>query len=183
MYIIDNVLDENQYKQLNDAIMDVSFPWYYNPSSYHPDSPLELSGRIVDYPQLVHRVFDYDEIRSPVFNNILPIVRRIEHTKLLRIKINLNFQDLEMTDDSYSVPHIDHHEKHSVTAVYYLNDADGDTFLFNEPFGTPFEQLTIKERISPKKNSLVVFSSETMHSGSTPKKCKRRVVININLRN
>jgi hypothetical protein len=180
VYIIEDVLNDIQYKELSDIVMGVNFPWHYNPSSYL-NEPIESVGRVVDYPQFVHRVFDSGETRSNIFSYVLPIVRRIEHTKLLRVKINLNVQDFEMKDDSYSVPHVDLHEKNCVTAVYYLNDSDGDTYLFNEPFGTPFEELTVKERITPKKNSLVVFPSDTLHSGNTPRKCKRRVVININV--
>ena len=181
MYIIEDVLTAEQFNELSDIVMGVSFPWFYNQSSVYIGEPMKTEGKVVDYPQMVHRVFDDGEIRSNIFHKVLPIAMRIPHSKLIRIKMNLNFQDSEMQEDSYSVPHLDTHEENSLTAVFYMNDSDGDTYLFNEPEGTPFDKLTVKHRVSPKKNSLVVFPSNTLHSGNTPRKFKRRVVININV--
>jgi len=181
MYIIEDVLTDVQFNQLSDVVMGTSFPWFYNPSSVYIGEPMATNGKVVDYPQFVHRVYDDGEVRSNIFPFIVPIVTKIPHSRIVRVKMNLNFHDAEMKEDSYSVPHVDTYEKDCVTAVFYVNDSDGDTYLFNEPEGTPFDQLTVKHQVSPKKNSLVVFPSNTLHSGNTPRLYKRRVVININV--
>ena len=161
--------------------MGNTFPWYYNESSSFGGDAIVKNGNIVDYPQLVHRVYDNEEILSTLFTHVLPIVMKIEHKQIVRIKLNLNFHDEEMEENSYSVPHLDTNENNCLTAIFYMNDSDGDTYLFNEPEGTPFNELTVKKRITPKRNSLLVFPSDTLHSGNTPRKFKRRVVININV--
>jgi Rps23 Pro-64 3,4-dihydroxylase Tpa1-like proline 4-hydroxylase len=63
--------------------------------------------------------------------------------------------------------------------VYYCNDSDGDTFLFNEFYdGKNPDKLTIAQRVTPKKNRCVVFESNRMHASSSPIYSKDRRIIN-----
>jgi hypothetical protein len=64
--------------------------------------------------------------------------------------------------------------------VYYVNDSDGDTFLFNEFYesGKVPELFTLYNRVSPKKNRLVIFESNRYHASSNPKLNQDRFIIN-----
>jgi hypothetical protein len=62
--------------------------------------------------------------------------------------------------------------------VYYLNDSDGDTFLFNEKYGDGFSDFTVMERISPKKNRAVIFEANRYHASSNPSQAENRYVLN-----
>jgi hypothetical protein len=75
-------------------------------------------------------------------------------------------------------------ETRNVSAVFYLNDSDGDTIIYNERQkydGEPVpDTLTIKKRISPKSNRLVLFSGNYWHTGESPRQNNRRVILNSN---
>jgi len=64
--------------------------------------------------------------------------------------------------------------------VYYCNDSDGDTFLFNEFFeqGTLPSRLTLAQRVTPRKNRAVIFESNRYHASSNPRKSSERIIIN-----
>jgi hypothetical protein len=68
--------------------------------------------------------------------------------------------------------HIDNIFDHLVL-IYYVNDSDGDTFLFDD------EGEVIKQ-ISPKKGRVVVFDGSIKHAGGYNKE-KPRAVINFNV--
>jgi hypothetical protein len=63
--------------------------------------------------------------------------------------------------------------------VYYCNDSDGDTFLFEE-FHYPIipDSLTVHKLVSPKQNRAVIFESNRWHSSSNPRISPNRFVIN-----
>jgi len=65
--------------------------------------------------------------------------------------------------------HIDYETPHTV-CLYYVNDTDGDTFIFAN------DKKTITQRISPKKNRCVVFDGLTYHASSAPTKDKRAII-------
>ena len=60
------------------------------------------------------------------------------------------------------------------TGIYYVNDCDGDTFLFD---GT--KEIA---KISPKKGRIVIFDGKTLHAGSHPYLSDFRMVINFNFK-
>ena len=78
----------------------------------------------------------------------------------------------------YNQPHVDE-EFPSWSIVYYLNDSDGDTFIFIEMYDktTPLK-LTVKERVSPKKNRAVLFEANRYHASSNPVVSQARFVLN-----
>jgi len=83
-------------------------------------------------------------------------------------------------------PHVDFpYIKHN-SAIFYINDSDGDTILYNEecPVGSK-EQLTLDDlteckRITPKANRLLLFEGNYWHTGESPVDHARRVIFNMN---
>jgi len=67
--------------------------------------------------------------------------------------------------------HTDTKEPHTV-CLYYVNDADGDTFFFDK-------SGQIVERISPKKGRMVVFDGVTLHASSMPVESSHRISLNL----
>jgi hypothetical protein len=106
-----------------------------------------------------------------------------------RIRIGL----IPATETTYEHdPHIDLDLPH-ITALYYINDCDGDTVLYNESYDPEFYEhsqyylkhhlkgkLTERVRIKPKANRLVVFDGLIYHNSSTPTTSSSRVVMNAN---
>jgi uncharacterized Fe-S cluster protein YjdI len=84
----------------------------------------------------------------------------------------------------YDNIHIDIGYEHLV-CLYYVNDTDGDTFLFNKtkkdgPIPND-GKLEILKRVSPKKGRAVLFDGSRYHSSSGPSK-DIRCIINFNIK-
>jgi hypothetical protein len=73
--------------------------------------------------------------------------------------------------------------------IYYLNDSDGDTRIFDQEFEATtnnfgighHDTFTTKHQITPKANRLLWFNGFRYHTASNPINSNRRVILNINL--
>src|SRR6185503_17831028 len=92
------------------------------------------------YPGFGHLAFHADEndpVISPMSSLLLPILyvfcekANIEYRALLRIRVGLFTKTV--TEAKHHNPHVDYDEPHR-TAVYYVNDGDGDTYIFDQTF-------------------------------------------------
>jgi hypothetical protein len=104
--------------------------------------------------------------------------------ELQRIKLNFNPQVKNKFKEKCMHPHCDMNED-GFTAIYYLNDSDGDTLIFNEKTMEPFlngEELSIKQRVKNKRGRLVMFNQDYLHAGMLPIKSDYRIVINFNFK-
>lgn len=101
----------------------------------------------------------------------------IQSRAILRAKANLTTQDV---NNKYVAPHIDHFFDHNVF-LYYVNDSDGDTILYNEKWQELGEVRTLTEntRISPKAGRAILFDGRTYHTPLVPQTSPFRVVINL----
>ena len=77
----------------------------------------------------------------------------------------------EYIGEGVDTPHLDRTEPHLVF-LYYVNDSDGDTLLFND-------KLDIIRRVKPKKGRMLLFEGNTLHTSSHPTKSDYRMCINI----
>jgi hypothetical protein len=102
----------------------------------------------------------------------------IEVKEILRIKANI----LNKTDKQNHIhpPHVDFPNSHMVL-LYYVNDSDGDTVIFDQDHHSKkIPELTVNRTISPKAGAAILFDGLTYHSSSSPKNAKERIVLNIN---
>lgn len=147
----------------------------------------------VDYGQFVSTIIDADGRPTP-FNDYINFLRplcyavqdRVPDIKLnniFRCKANILVQQRDALKDHYNIPHYDYAKADAWSLIYYIDDSDGDTFIFNEfqdlkdKTYRP-EKLTIAERITPKKNRAVLFESARYHASSNPIETKARFVYN-----
>ena len=109
-----------------------------------------------------------------------------EVDKVMRLKFNLLTPHPRFKEGQYNVPHIDNPqwavEDNQWNLIYYPEDSDGDTIFFNEKFDGKFlkEDLTIRERITPKNNTAVMFKGNIWHTSSNPIYTDWRIVLNAN---
>jgi len=77
--------------------------------------------------------------------------------------------------------HVDFVIPHTAS-VFYVNESDGDTILYNVKIDDVANYKDLKEygRVSPKANRLVLFDGDTLHTGCSPTKHKSRIIINSN---
>ena len=161
---------------------NTSFPWYFNSRTGAPIKDVTFK----DTSQLVHvfwanpREFQNDHVSQywGLVRPILYFVRDkcdIEYKTIIRVKANLLIPQLNFTEDDFNLPHVDHADKKNyLNIIYFVNDSDGDTFIFD---GDP-PSLTIKQRITPEANSILIFDGDLYHASSNPIKSNKRIVIN-----
>lgn len=103
---------------------------------------------------------------------------------ILRIKINCQTRSQFANYDINSCNdiHIDNEVPNNKTLVYYINDSDGDTFLFDKLFDGKTDHYDVKTlmQVHPKKGRAIVFDSWRFHAPSNPLFSQRRYVLNIN---
>ena len=83
------------------------------------------------------------------------------------------------------MPHVDIEDGGGLTGIYYINDSDGDTVIFNEKDNTPIrnnEEISVRKVIKNKRGRLVLFDQSLLHAGCPPIKSNQRLVINFNIK-
>ena len=105
--------------------------------------------------------------------------------QLIRIKANLLTPNPnpEYDETSFHYPHIDFYNDHHVL-VYYVNDSDGDTIIFDQKWEPSNDgsivPLTIKQRIAPKRGRIAYFNGRYYHTSTNPMHHSERIILNLN---
>ena len=189
--VLDNVIPEDAQDKLWDMMQDYRFSWHYGPSNIYEDENNNdqcfRDSNTIDSFQFTHLLLNsVISYRQQLFDNFtepLSVAFKslgMEHRTLIRVKCNLLTNNRNFEKEAYNPPHVDGEFSHWVV-VYYVNDSDGDTVIFNETYGSKFDKLTVKQRVSPKKGRAVAFPGKYFHASCNPIKTDVRCVINMNL--
>jgi len=143
MKIIDNFLDQKDFKHIKNVMMGRHFPWYYGYCANNGKDNLS------------HLTYTFytTEYTNPVNGEITlvkPILDKLNYTALIRVKANLTYPSINKKD----FYHVDNHFKNTTTAVYYL-DNNG---------GTKFKIKSKIKHIKSKANRIVIFPTHIAHS-------------------
>jgi hypothetical protein len=186
----DNFVDENTIAKIEHLITgwnNQPIGWVFAPAS---NTENEDGGAIIDKNVFEHPMFVAvltQEHQHPLRKEIISLAEsffrknKILFSEILRIKINIVPMAPLSSYGKYQMPHIDTDRDHKVF-LYYVNDADGDTILFNEmkedgkPTPTKF---TEKRRVTPKRGRGLVFDGSNYHAPTAPVSSIYRCVINI----
>ena len=119
-------------------------------------------------------------LSMPIVEKMMKITNQEFSVERIRAGMFVNSKE-----NGIHFPHVDYYKPH-YTILYYVNDSDGDTFLFNEKAEGNKEasypdSLSIMKRISPKMGRAVIFDGLTFHSSSSQQTHNERLVLNINL--
>ena len=150
------------------------------------DEKFKAPGANYDGPQYGFYYFalNSDGVKSPIFDKVLPLLYALEEKTGITVKEVYRIRIALTTTVGKEVqhhPHVDDYDPHKVL-LYYVNDSDGDTFMFNEmysPDEEPLSEFTIKERVTPKKGRAIIFDGLTYHNSSKPVNNTARYIINI----
>jgi hypothetical protein len=189
--VFDDVITKDYQRYILNLVNEEDFPLYFRPNtvSYnYSDVKQNIHG-------FTHQLFENNKSVSPYFNTIYPMVLSITEktgvrfNTLERMRFNFVLGNSESKID-YHMPHVDNYSPHLV-AIYYVNDCDGDTVIFDQFLEVPlsekddemlqFNTWTVKKRIEPKMGRLVVFDGRYYHASSYTKTQPYRCVINMNL--
>jgi hypothetical protein len=193
--IYNNILSKDLYNNLLDLVQSKRFFWYYqsNIAYTNPVESIQDPNSITSFG-LTHNVWDAElgqvsealQYMGPIVESFQELAK-IKINNFIRIKINLLVPIPGNTVNKYNGSHVDQYSPHK-SMIYYLNDSDGDTFIFNEKYDStdqstwpPLLAPTIKERITPRANSLYYLENGfNYHSSSNPINTERRFTINFN---
>lgn len=179
---IPNIVDLEYQTKLYNTVTSVEFPWHYlEDTTYERATKPSIST-----PGFTHLLFSNDGKQSEYFNLFKPVfengcaavglkpisVMRFRLGFLLKTRYNLPHQPYV-----YNEPHVDFEVDH-YTALYYVNDADGDTVLFNQTEPSP--SYTQKLAISPDRGKFAVFNGRHYHASTCPKMKPSRIVLTMN---
>lgn len=184
---LDNFLPSDYIDRLEKYLMHPSFPWALTLDSvYGAEGNIEKSGAVGFYHNVV---FNNDQC-SEDLSKIEPILlaletalnRKLEVDIVQRIRVGLFTCH---ADPSPHSPHIDAYFPHW-TAVYYVNNSDGDLTIYEEtwpkllPDQAKFSRLTVKKKIKPAKGKIVLFPGNHYHASSYPTVSPLRIAITFN---
>lgn len=191
--VIDDVIPLALQNTIESILLSANFPLYWNANTviyeenkFNPALFWDKNTR--DSAQLTHavvmngsQVSDYWSVLRPIL--YYTIAKTDKELEVLRCKVNLNFPHKQFTDTQYLPPHIDTVDQADFTAIYYVNDADGDTMFFETPTQNKTDDaFTVKNSVTPKKGRMVFFDNKTVHCGKPPQQTDARCVINFNFK-
>ena len=178
--IIDNLIEESQENYLEELFLSATFPWFYQKSTIDQNGAKNFpTKQSLDTGFFAHIFAQGSCVNSSEYYiKLLPIFAALQAKNVniinqIVVRANLTFPDPRHKPGNYKVPHNDTNQSGAVTAIYYVNDSDGDTLFFDG-------DLNIVKRVSPKKGRAVLFDSCHIHSSESNIDTQTRCVINFN---
>ena len=188
--ILDDVIPKVQQDKIESLLLGHRTSWVYMHDIALSKEDMARNGITQRTPGMAsyfndelikyHNKFMFDEMKIIAHAAAKKINFPLK--KILASRSFLHFPTREELHKKYDNVHVDHTFDHLV-CLYYVNDTDGDTFIFNKKIDSNevkvFDnELKIQKRISPKKGRLILFDSTYLHTGSPPRKHKTRLVLN-----
>jgi hypothetical protein len=193
--IIDNFLPTVEFLKLQEIVMSTQFPWFYIDAVSLPPGGTKIKDSLAietdGFNHVIHdrewNVTSFAHEYFDVFFDQLKNQLGFTKENIIRSRASMKTPKVGFTQDNYNLPHVDYYYPHH-SLIYYMNDSDGDTRVFDQWFtpipgqvGIGYDRFTTEARISPKANRLVWIDGLQYHTASNPINSSRRVIININL--
>jgi hypothetical protein len=186
--VYDDLISKEQQDEIESLHTGPYFGWYLaNTPGHYTVDPLESGSlknhniAVKDNVLLTHDfiiggqiVSGYFDIIEKLFKNFVKSTN-IKIEGFYRIKSNLQLKSSTPNTEFCNTPHVDSWNDHTVV-IYYVNDSDGDTRIFDNVNG---EYKPIKI-IEPKRGRFILFNGKYYHAGAHPDNHDKRIVINFN---
>ena len=186
---IDDIIPKLYQNQIEAETMSDRMAWFFS-----LETGRDAEHRVdTSYSGFSHTVFHTNDGKpsdAAMTALLLPLLfafcERTRHpfSRLLRIRLGL-FPRANI-DALHHNPHVDFYQPH-YNALYYVNDSDGDTVVFNETFEqVPQDQslayaraqkFTVAKRIAPKKGKIIGFDGKHYHASMHPMQSSHRIAI------
>tara|TARA_Y100000004_G_C8953930_1_gene429878 strand:+ start:1444 stop:2115 length:672 start_codon:yes stop_codon:yes gene_type:complete len=148
-----------------------------------------LKQKEKDHNKKIYTKFS-PQIQTGAFKLIIPLLDQIQnhfpkgmYVHPIRIKCNLRYRR-KLADKT--LPHVDKFQainSNFFSAVYYLDNSDGNTILFKEFAETSSDidvtKLNVLAKVKPHRNRIVIFHSSRVHAGLSPALSDTRRIINL----
>ena len=191
--VIDDVIPTALQNTFEKIFLGSDFPVYLNTGTVlyvenSDNKDLFHDKNTKDSAQFTHAIIRNEIQTSEYWSLIRPllyfvIAKTNKELEIVRCKINITCPHAQYLKTQYFPPHIDAAPNANFTAIYYVNDSDGDTLFFETPNQNIINgEFIIKQQVTPKKGRMVFFNKDTVHCGKPPSHTDARCVININFK-
>lgn len=201
--VVDDFLPEAFQNEIQKVIE--SMPWYWVetvslfPADRYHDAGLPFEDpRVSDAFAFTHICFSDGRVQSQYYEFFRTILRflemklGIEVIEVIRIRLRLTPQFPGHKEGMFNAPHVDIGSTEPFrTLVYYVNDSDGDTVIFNRKYDNTNRPVVLNKNEpdlqpiftnTPKKGSGVYFDGQYYHAGNSPLTVRSRCIINFDFR-
>lgn len=182
----DDFLSTAEIDEIKDFLLNPNTPWIYSEQTNSLEEGIAVANSklVKASGQFFYHILGNGQ--PPIVGNeifINAIKKFNDKNGLLtyiitRIKANKVMRDQD-SEGRHHLPHVDSGQKHLVF-LYYVNDSDGDTVIFDKKFGDNLDDMNIVRRISPKAGAAIVFDGSMYHASSSPSVSEYRCVVNAN---
>jgi hypothetical protein len=178
---IKDFVNREYQDQIYTYLTDIKFDWHFM-----EDTTFERANTPETSTPCFANLLYYPQAECPHLDFFKPLIENIEEqtqlkiSNLLRVRagflMNTKFS-LPSMPYRHNIPHRDYDQEHYV-AIYYVNDADGDTVIFRETEKAQKYYPLHKSR--PEKGKLLLFNGWHYHASTCPKVFTKRIAITIN---
>lgn len=167
--------------------------WYFHKETARPG--LKFSQSYGGFFHMAYDIASPTPVASVINALLVPLLfvsldkANLKLDDLIRVRLGM-FPQTPL-DVPYHNPHVDFYEPHLV-GLYYVNDSDGDTVVFNETSEEVSLEESVKHanerrftelaRIPPKKGRMVFFDGRNYHASMHPMAHPQRIVVTFNFR-
>lgn len=182
--VIDEIINKEYQLLIKKNLFDNFFPWYFTSDVTHSEDNFQQR------PGFSHQFINLktSKIVSSLHKLLVPLIQ--ESCKAINFNITKITQGrsflqlpLNLKENTVDTPHIDDVNRHLVV-LYYVNDSDGDTIIYENLYDKKnkmiFNNLKIKQKVSPKMGRVVLFDGWLYHTASQPRN-DNRCIINYNV--
>ena len=162
-------MEEKHFNIIKDFVSHPELKWQHG--KMLPENLLSCDER--ENYQEGYILYCNGEYNSAELNLILPILKKLQATVLLKAKINKTVArqsnllvgwHTDTTEDHWAA------DKNPMTAIFYINTNDGYTIIDDED----------QKIINCIENRIVIFDSHLKHTGVTCSNTSNKLLININ---
>ena len=139
--LLTNLIPEVYQEELKKTVEEI--PFYYTPSIGYNKSSLPTAGiKFLDNIGFSHSLVIEKQEDSMYWSLFRPLLyfftqkTNVVVKDIIRVRLRLTFQHPNRDQYLFNKPHTDLFEfdQPYKTLVYYINDSDGDTFIFDKFF-------------------------------------------------
>ena len=159
--IIKNFLPIDFFKKLQKILLTGEIGWFYR------SSQTEVT-EINDF-YFSHSFYNNFKINSELFDPyIVPILNKLDAAMVDEVRANLFVNRNKVIKSKL---HTDRKYKNGTTAILYINNNNGYTFLKDKN-----DEL----KVLSEENKMLIFKNEIKHSAVSQTDIAKRIIININ---
>lgn len=184
---IDDVIPRLYQDQIEAETSSDKMAWFWTRES---SRRVAVDASYGGFSHVAYRFNEQNAAPSTLTALLLPLLYSfceragVPFKSLLRIRLGLFTQNA--AGGPYHNPHVDFYLPH-YNALYYVNDSDGDSFIFNETYDevsleqsveyTREKKFTVARQVSPKKGRMVGFDGRHYHASMHPTQSSHRIAI------